>query len=83
MRRTIFEDEHELFRSAFRQFLDKEVVPRFDEWERAGVADRSMYRKAGEHGFLGMAAPEALGGGGVDDFRYNQVIAEEIQAAGM
>jgi alkylation response protein AidB-like acyl-CoA dehydrogenase len=83
MRRTIFDDEHELFRSAFRQFLDKEVVPRFEEWEQAGAVDRDVYRKAGEHGFLGMAAPEALGGGGVDDFRYNLVIAEEIQSSGM
>jgi alkylation response protein AidB-like acyl-CoA dehydrogenase len=83
MRRTIFEDEHEQFRSAFRQFLDKEVAPRFDEWERDGIVDRSVYRKAGDFGFLGMAVPEALGGGGVDDFRYNQVISEEIQAAGL
>src|SRR5688572_17359756 len=45
MRRTIFDDEHEQFRSAFRQFLDKEVVPRFDEWEQAGVVDRAVYRK--------------------------------------
>jgi alkylation response protein AidB-like acyl-CoA dehydrogenase len=83
MRRTIFDDEHEQFRSAFRQFLDKEVVPHHDEWERAGIADRAVYRKAGDAGFLGMAVPEELGGGGVDDFRYNLVIAEEIQAAGM
>ena len=83
MRRTIFDEEHELFRSAFRRFLDKEVVPRYDEWERDGIVDRSVYRTAGEHGFLGMAAPQELGGGGVDDFRYNQVIAEEIQFAGV
>jgi alkylation response protein AidB-like acyl-CoA dehydrogenase len=83
MRRTIFEPEHDLFRSAFRQFLDKEVVPRYDEWEAAGIVDRAVYRKAGEHGFLGMAVPEQFGGGGVDDFRYNQVIAEEIQLAGV
>jgi alkylation response protein AidB-like acyl-CoA dehydrogenase len=83
MRRTIFDDEHEQFRLAFRQFLDKEFVPHHDEWERAGIADRAVYRKAGDAGFLGMAVPEELGGGGVDDFRYNLVIAEEIQAAGM
>ena len=83
MRRTLFEDEHDLFRTSFRQFLDKEVAPHNDEWERAGIADRSIYRKAGESGFLGFAAPEEYGGGGVDDFRYNQVIAEEIQLAGV
>ena len=81
MRRTLFEDEHELFRSSFRQFLDKEVVPHNAEWERVGLVDREVFRKAGASGFLAMEAPEEYGGGGVKDFRYNQVIAEEIQAA--
>jgi len=81
--RTIFDDDHELFRSSFRQFLDKEVVPRNDEFERDGIMDREVFRSAGAAGFLGFAAPEEHGGGGVDDFRYNQVIHEEIQAAGV
>ena len=42
-----------------------------------------MFLKAGAAGFLGINAPEALGGGGVEDFRYNQVAAEEIQMAGV
>ena len=83
MRRTIFEEEHELFRTSFRQFVDKELVPHVDEWERAGIVDRDIFRKAGDAGFLGMAVPEELGGGGVDDYRYNQVILEEIQLAGV
>ena len=83
MHRTIFDDDHELFRSSFRQFLDKEVVPRNDEFERDGIMDREVFRSAGAAGFLGFAAPEEHGGGGVDDFRYNQVIHEEIQAAGV
>jgi alkylation response protein AidB-like acyl-CoA dehydrogenase len=78
-----FDDDHDLFRTSFRQFLDKEVVPHNDEWERAGIADRELYRKAGDSGFLGFNAPEALGGGGVDDFRFNQIVAEEIQLAGV
>ena len=83
MRRTIFEEEHELFRTSFRQFVDKELVPHVDEWERAGIVDRDVFRKAGDAGFLGMAVPEELGGGGVDDYRYNQVILEEIHMAGV
>src|SRR5437660_123373 len=83
VRRTIFEEEHELFRTSFRQFVDKELVPHTDEWERAGIVDRDVFRKAGDAGFLGMAVPEELGGGGVDDYRYNQVILEEIQLAGV
>ena len=76
MRREIFDEEHEMFRAAFRQFLDKEVVPHAEEWERAGITDREMYLKAGVAGFLGFNAPEEHGGSGVDDFRYNQVTAE-------
>ena len=62
MRREIFDDEHEMFRAAFRQFLDKEVVPHADEWERAGITDRDVFRKAGAAGFLGFAAPEQMPG---------------------
>jgi long-chain-acyl-CoA dehydrogenase len=79
----LFEDEHDLFRASFRQFLDKEVVPHNDEWERAGIMDREVFAKAGAAGFLGMDVPEEHGGGGVRDFRYNLVIGEEIQAAGV
>lgn len=83
MRREIFEEEHDMFRSAFRQFLDREVVPHIDEWDRAGITDREMYRRAGDAGFLGMNAPEEFGGGGVSDFRFNLVVSEEIQYAGV
>ena len=81
--RRHFDEDHDLFRTSFRQFLDKEVAPHNDEWEQAGIADRELYRKAGDNGFLGFNAPEELGGGGVDDFRFNQIVAEEIQLAGV
>jgi alkylation response protein AidB-like acyl-CoA dehydrogenase len=83
MQRDLFGDEHEQFRASVRRFIADEMVPHHDEWEREGVVDRELFRKAGAHGFLGMGAPEELGGGGVDDFRYSVVIAEEIQRAGV
>ncbi len=83
MRRTLFEEEHDLFRASFRRFLDKEVVPHNEEWERAGLMDREVFAKAGAAGFLGMDVPEEHGGGGVRDFRYNLVIGEEVQRAGV
>jgi alkylation response protein AidB-like acyl-CoA dehydrogenase len=83
MERTLFEADHELFRDSVRGFIGKELVPHHAAWERAGLVDREVFRKAGAQGFLGMAAPEAHGGGGVADFRYNVVIAEEIQRAGV
>jgi alkylation response protein AidB-like acyl-CoA dehydrogenase len=81
MQRTLFDEEHDLFRASFRRFLETEVVPRNDEFERAGIMDRSVFAKAGAAGFLGMDVDEAHGGGGVPDFRYNLIVGEEIQAA--
>jgi long-chain-acyl-CoA dehydrogenase len=81
MRRTLFEDEHDLFRDSVSRFIADEVAPRNAAWEEAGLVDRDLFTAAGAHGFLAMAAPVEYGGGGVEDFRYNLVIAEEIQRA--
>jgi alkylation response protein AidB-like acyl-CoA dehydrogenase len=83
VRRTLFDDEHDLFRASVRQFLEKEVVPHHERWEKAGLVDRELFRRAGDAGFLAFAAPEEHGGGGVDDFRFNLVLGEEVQAAGV
>jgi len=82
VRRTIFTDEHELFRSAFRQFVDKEIVPHHEQWERDGIVSRDLFTAAGAAGFLGIDVDERYGGGGVDDFRYNLIIGEEVQRSG-
>ncbi|HYH48221.1 MAG TPA: acyl-CoA dehydrogenase family protein, partial [Acidimicrobiia bacterium] len=81
MRRELFEADHDMFRDSFRRFLEKEVVPRSEEFEREGIMDRAVFAKAGESGFLGMEVPEQYGGGGVKDFRYNTVIIEEVAEA--
>jgi alkylation response protein AidB-like acyl-CoA dehydrogenase len=78
MRRELFEPEHDMFRDSFRRFLEKEIVPRAEEFEREGIMDRAVFPKLGAAGFLGMDVPEEYGGGGVPDYRYNVVIAEEV-----
>ena len=82
MRRTIFDDTHEQFRSAVRSFLEREAMPHNDRWEREGIVDRALFEAAGASGFLGIEVPEKYGGGGVRDFRFNMVLHEEIQRAG-
>ncbi len=82
MQRTLFEPEHDAFRDAVRAFLAKQVVPFHDEWEKAGIVDRSVWLEAGKQGLLGMDVDEAYGGGGVKDFRYNCVLNEEVIAVG-
>ncbi len=77
MKRTIFSDEHELFRSEFRRFAETELLPHAEAWNEAGVSDRSAWRKMGEAGFLGANQPEEYGGAG-GDFLYDAIIMEEL-----
>jgi alkylation response protein AidB-like acyl-CoA dehydrogenase len=83
MRRTLFDDEHEDFRASWRTFLEREVAPHYEQWERERLVPREVFAKAGGHGFLGMAVPDEHGGAGVDDFRFNAVLSEEAQRAGL
>ncbi|WP_028925982.1 acyl-CoA dehydrogenase family protein [Pseudonocardia acaciae] len=82
MRRDLYEADHEAFGAAVRAFLDREVVGHLDEWDAAGIVPRELFTTAGKAGFLGMAIPEEYGGGGVDDFRFNAVLGEELVRAG-
>ena len=86
MKRTLYEDVHEDFRASFRTFLEREVLGdegRYGEWERDGIVPREVFALAGRGGFLGMAVPERYGGAGAEDFRFNLVIGEETQRAGV
>ncbi|NMH96419.1 acyl-CoA dehydrogenase family protein [Pseudonocardia acidicola] len=82
MQRDIFEAEHDAFRDLARTFLAKEVMPFHEQWEADGQVSREVWKAAGAAGLLGTDVPEEFGGGGVDDFRYNAVLTEEIVAAG-
>lgn len=81
-RPSILEEEHEDFRRVVRSFLDKEVVPFHEQWERDGIVDREVWRKAGRQGLLCFDVEEEYGGPGIKDFRYNMVLAEEAARAG-
>src|ERR1700733_9310012 len=78
MRRTIFEPEHDQFRATVREYIAREVAPHSAAWEAAGIVDRAAYVAAGKHGVVGFNVPEEFGGGGVDDFRFNAVVSEEL-----
>jgi alkylation response protein AidB-like acyl-CoA dehydrogenase len=83
MERKHYDDDHFAFGEAFRAFVDKSIVPHYLDWERAGITPREVFVEAGASGFLGMAVPEQYGGGGVDDFRFNQILNEQIADAGI
>ena len=81
-RPSIYEQEHEDFRQSVRTFLEKEVVPHHDQWEKDGQVSREVWRKAGEAGLLCFDVEEEYGGAGVKDFRYNTIVAEEMARVG-
>ena len=81
--RTIFDEVHQQFRSTFRSWLDKEVVPHHEEWEAAGITPRELWLNAGKQGFLGLNVPGAYGGGDTDDYHFAAIMAEEIGTTGV
>jgi acyl-CoA dehydrogenase len=81
MRQDVFNADHEAFRDVVRDFLAKEVVPRFPGWDEDGQVPREVFARLGELGLIGTAIPEEYGGGGQDDYRYNVVLQEEAARA--
>jgi citronellyl-CoA dehydrogenase len=81
MLQTFFTEEHELFRKNFRDFVDKELAPHTDEWERAELFPREVFQRMGKLGFLGLSYPEEVGGAG-GDYWYNVVYGEELCRSG-
>jgi len=80
--RTIFNEEHELFRDSVRDLIKKEITPNIDEWEKNKMVSRESWRVLGENGFLCMQVGEEYGGLGIDDYRYNAIFNEEFGFAG-
>jgi alkylation response protein AidB-like acyl-CoA dehydrogenase len=80
--RLIFDEEHEMFRDSVRSFMINEVQPYGEKWREQGIVDREAYLKAGEQGLLLMWADEQYGGAGVADFRYEQILMEELTLHG-
>ena len=76
--RNLFESEHEMFRDSVRKWCDEHLAPHAEQWIADGMVSRDAWREAGKAGFLAMYADEAYGGLGIDDFRYDQIIMEEI-----
>lgn len=75
--RTVFREDHHMFREMARRFIENEIVPHLPEWEHAGIVPREIWRKAGEVGLLCSTVPEAYGGAG-GDFGHSAVMIEEL-----
>ena len=78
MNSMYFTEEHQLFRNSLKNFLQKEVVPHIEKWEKTGTIERFIWKKFGDMGFFGIAYPEQYGGLGLDLF-YTVILLEELQ----
>ncbi len=78
MNTMYFTEEHESFRESFKSFLQKEVVPHINKWEKDGTVERFIWKKFGEMGYFGLNQPEEHGGLGLDLF-YTVIFLEELQ----
>ena len=83
MRSTVYDSDHDAFRQVVRDFLTKEVVDQFPEWEQAGVVPRDLFTRLGALGVPGLQVPEEYGGGGTNSFKYNAVVSEETARVGV
>ena len=81
MLRTIYNDDHEAFRQMFRDFLEREVVPVFPEWEAQGIVPKEFFRKLGDLGVIGLNMPVEYGGSGQEDYAFNAIVQEEAARA--
>ena len=77
MNNIYFTEEHELFRKSLKDFLQKEVVPHIDKWEKEGKVERFIWKKIGDMGFFGINYPEEFGGLNLDLF-YTVIFLEEL-----
>jgi len=77
MKRTIFTEEHDMFRDSVRRFVQAEIQPHVERWRAAGICDKDAFLKAGAQGLLCMWVDEQYGGLGIEDFRFEQIVIEE------
>ena len=79
--RTLFTPEHDMFRDTVRKFIEKEIAPYHDQWEKDGVVPRELWLKAGEAGLLCCTIAEEYGGSGAD-YLYDVIVFEELFRSG-
>ena len=79
--RTVYSEEHEVFRQSVRRFCESEIAPHHAQWEKDGAVSRELWLKAGEQGLLCCSVPEDYGGPG-GDFLMSGVVVEELARIG-
>lgn len=81
MSHLYLKEEHRLFRTTLRKFLEKEAAPFYDQWEEDRLIPRSFWKKLGSQGFLCPDVEEKYGGAEAD-FAYSVILNEELERIG-
>lgn len=81
IQRSLFSEEHQLFRDTVRRFVEREIVPYHPQWEEDGQVPRELWLKAGELGLLCCTVPEEYGGLGLD-YLFDVIVFEELWRVG-
>ena len=79
--RSLFTEEHEIWRATVRRFVEEEIVPHHAQWEEDGIVPRELWLKAGAQGLLCCTVPEEYGGLGLD-YLFDVVVFEELWRVG-
>lgn len=82
MKREIYDEDHEAFRTSVKEFVDRSVLPHTEEHIAAKALPREFWLEAGKQGLLGLEVPEQYGGAEAGDFRFNAVLQEELAKVG-
>ena len=75
-------EEHQMMAQMIQDFLENEVMPHTEEWEKNGMVSREIWKRAGELGLLCIDMPEEYGGGGLD-FSFCALMVEEFAKKGV
>ncbi len=76
-RSPFFTQEHEMLRDQLRRFVEEEIKPFGEAWEKQGFVPRDVLRRMGALGFFGIRYPETYGGSAMDTLG-SVVLAEEL-----
>ncbi len=83
MERTIFTEDHDAFRAACKEYVNRHLAPNVEQFIKDKAFPRQLWLEAGKAGFLGLEIPEEYGGSAAGDYRYNAIFAEELAKVGM
>ncbi|HWJ09351.1 MAG TPA: acyl-CoA dehydrogenase family protein, partial [Nocardioides sp.] len=81
MRRTVYDQDHDSFRTTLRSFIEAEVLPHYEQWFQDGIVPKELYTKLADLGLFGISVPEEYGGAGIESHKFTAIQYEEAARA--